>query len=216
MRLIDQAGCTGSATMVVTMAVQHGARGNWFYLQPTIPTPAEARGRIVLLRRYSGSTLGIAADVGWPPDQQGAIPIPSQNPSKIPPTDILNIQDVYGFGFSDEFQEHLVITQADKDSKLEKKWSIVKNILDNANLLNDPSSWLLNYMSASGPPTYINPVNFAHGYPTHKGLNQLLCEYLQSHPNGNFFTTIMDFPEYPNDGQAIRMLIKTNFHLTVA
>jgi hypothetical protein len=100
-----------------------------------------------------------------------------------------------------------------KRSKLIKKWGFVEDFLRRAASEQSRSAWWINFASASGPPTSLNPVDFAKGKWGEKGVNWRLNEYLKSNPAGHYGLVVTDFPEYPNDGEVIRHLILTNFPL---
>ena len=99
--------------------------------------------------------------------------------------------------------------------KIEKKWSFVEKHLNGAMAEHDDKAWWINFSSASGPPPFLNPLEFAKGVasvsPGDEGINKRLCSYLEQHPTGYLGTVMMDFPEYPNDGELIKRLIVTNF-----
>lgn len=176
------------------------------FSNPAVPALWEARGRIVLFRRYefettgTPATLGIPARKDWPDDERGFQINTGHN--------ILNIQDVYGFGFL--WQN--VFNDQNKRDKLAKKWGFVKQHLEGAANETNRNVWWINFASASGPPTILNPVDFARGNWGQTGVNSEMNAFLATRPVGHFGTVTMDFPEFPNDGELIKRLIRTNIH----
>lgn len=151
-----------------------------------VPTLAQARGRIVLFRRYAEGELGIPAPPsGWPQDARGTF---------VNGAITMHIQDVYGFrgGAAD----------------LAKKCRFVVEHLQNAAADPDPHAWWINFTSASGGAP---PRAFALGDWGLGGVNATLDHHLGENPRGRLGLVIMDFPESPNDGRVIERLIATNF-----
>lgn len=89
-----------------------------------VPTLDEAKGSIVLFRRYSGSRDGIDAHTGWPGDDETKNPTRGQVP--------MMVQDIYAFQ---------VGTQGDK-------WKIVDSFLTRASQ-DTSDTWWVNFSSAS-------------------------------------------------------------------
>lgn len=168
-----------------------------FLSQPTVPTLNDAKGKVVLTNRYAGGP-GIPLGTGWPDDTAGTFAVGGVT---------VHVQDVYGYGFLWE--------KLDDDptrlSKIDRKWSFFEQELQAANAAGrDPGRWTINYSSASGPPTIMNPDQFAKGVGGANGVNDRLLAYLQAHPKAYYGTVPMDFPEYPNNGEIIRRLIDSN------
>jgi hypothetical protein len=100
--------------------------------QPTIidlnvPTLEEAKGSIVLFRRYNGDS-GIDADTGWPYDEQTSAPTNGQVP--------MMIQDTFQF----------------MSGQGEQKWDKVKSFLEQAKA-DASGTWWINFTSAAGGQT---------------------------------------------------------------
>jgi hypothetical protein len=157
---------------------------------PPFPTLAQTAGKIVLVTRYPGGA-GIPLLVA-PDDDIGR---------KAEDGRIFDIQDVYGYGFTDG---------SSIADKLDKKWGFIKDQLDGALAETAANAWRINYASASGPPGLLNPVDFAKGADGAQGMNTRLSAYLSQHPKGYYGAVLMDYPEYPAAGALIRQLIETN------
>jgi hypothetical protein len=175
-------------------------------LSTGIPSLKQARGHIVLFRRYEFGTHGIPAYVDWPPDSTGAI----HNSVNGVLESTLNIQDVYGYGFLWEN----IFSEATKITKIDQKWSFVEPYLHNAAAeTHDKVVWI-NFASASGPPTIMNPMNFAmNTYMSNAtgGINQRIYDYLGKHKVGHYGLVILDYPEWPPyDETVVKRLIRTN------
>jgi 1-phosphatidylinositol phosphodiesterase len=170
-----------------------------FFSGNALPSLGEARGKLILLRRFPG-TLGIAVYPGWPDDDIGAIHIDGNS---------YGIQDVYGYGFSGDN----LVTDQPKREKLDKKWTFVQTYLEQAPHEIGLLCVFFNFLSASGPPTMINPVDFAKGNWGAAGMNARTLDFLTrpEHKYGHYGFVIMDFPEYPNEGALVSTLINTNY-----
>jgi len=175
-------------------------------LGTTVPTLGAARGRIVLFRRYEYDTTGtpakngIPAHVGWPADTENdnAFSVKDADGNSVQ----VHVQDVYKFGGA-----------TDKAGKLQRKWNdFVKSYLEASKSypLRARNQWWINFSSASGDPTIINPIDFAKGNWGDVGVNKNMYDYLAANTHGNFGTVVMDFPEYPSDGELIKRLIRAN------
>lgn len=151
-----------------------------------VPTLADARGRIVLFRRYAEGELGIPAPPsGWPLDARGTF---------VNGGITMHIQDVFGFrGGADD---------------LAKKCRLVVEHLRGAAADPDPHAWWINFASASGGAF---PKAFAMGAWGLGGVNATLAHDLEATPRGRLGLVIMDFPECPSEGRVIERLIATNF-----
>lgn len=107
-----------------------GSEDMW-YLGEGTPTLAEARGKIVLMRRYEGQ-LGIPANDGW--SDGGCaftindVQVPETTPNK------LRVQDCYEVKNS--------------DTGYESKWTKIKNLLYEA-AKGNPDVWYINFSSGT-------------------------------------------------------------------
>lgn len=185
-------------------------------LGTTVPTLKEARGHIVLFRRYefedtdTPARCGIPAREDWPNDEIGQIPkVPGPNYTGT----IMHIQDIYGFGFWDDWADDIFISKEERAGKVKKKWSFVEQHLMNARAETDDHAWWINFTSASGPPGIMNPVDFVEGVPGYEsGINAKLNQFLTTNRSGYFGTVMMDMPEQPDNGVLIKHLIRTNLN----
>ena len=163
----------------------------------TIPTVGNATKSIVLITRYKGGP-GIILQSGQPDDGYGTV---TENGITY------QIQDVYGYGFPDG------INDPKRREKVDKKWSFVDMFLNSALAAGNSKqidAWWINFTSASGPPTIMNPIDFAKGVGGQSGINQRTYNYLISNPKGYYGTVLMDFPEFPEAGDLIMRLINSN------
>ncbi len=157
------------------------------------PSMARARGRIVLFNRCDFGTLGILAGTGWPNDGTGDVNTGSN---------VLKVQDVYSFG-----------GVTDLGAKVDTKWSLVEQHLNGAKGDTDAGNWWINFSSASGDPAVLDPVHIAQGWSGQDGVNKKLQSYLGTNNKGNFGTVMMDFPEFPDSGDVVKRLIRTNLQV---
>ena len=167
-----------------------------FRRDPSIPTLKDAAGHIVLVTRYHDGS-GVELRNG-----------PDDDHKRFTENGVtFDIQDVYGYGFPD----WNILSDAAKREKVDKKWGFVAQSLSDAYAETNAAVWWINYTSASGPPTILNPVDFAQGIDGRDGINTRLAHYLAAAPKGYYGTVLMDYPEFPDDGKVIRQLIDSNF-----
>jgi hypothetical protein len=208
-----------SETIIMSVKDEFGSTDDFepnlkLYLDPSfcllgtnIPSLKEARKHIVLVRRYEFGSCGIAAHDHWPPDAKGEIKIRDANNAIV---NILKIQDIYGFGFTDAYFDDLFISQDERGAKLDKKWKFIEEYLNYARTEQNPINWWINFASASGPPLIINPIDFAAGITGYTGMTERILHFIEQYPQGNFGAVMMDFPEHVADGLLIKRLIRTN------
>ncbi len=165
--------------------VVNGPSDRLFHTAGTVPTLSQAKGQIVVFRRYAhvvGTDAGIDATIGWPNDDKTSQPTGGPVP--------MMIQDVYKMRFANQG---------------DVKWrDHVLDFLDKA--VADPTTsgtWWLNFTSTSGgglPKTFAAEVN------------ELFTDWLEKQIGAavaiNRLGTIpMDFP----GSRMIDALIATNF-----
>lgn len=155
-------------------------------LQGDIPKLGEARGKVVLFRRFTGS-LGVNC-TAWADNATFNLTVPG-TVSKI------HVQDVYDV--STRFS-------------IPGKWNNVQTCLEDS-LRGNSSVLYLNYTSGAGKPMVNNPADVAKGSITDNGINRLLYNYLKQRDPGRYGVIIMDFPEFPSpSGVMQRLLISLN------
>jgi hypothetical protein len=126
------------------VSIVNGPDDRLFYTAATVPTLGQAKGQIVVFRRYAhvgGTDAGIDATIGWPNDNKTSGPTHGPVP--------MMIQDVYRMRFADQG---------------DIKWK--DHVLDFLNqAMVDPTTsrtWWINFTSASGgglPKTFAAEVN---------------------------------------------------------
>lgn len=161
--------------------------GNYlFHLNTTVPTLSEAKGKIVLFRRYdypagyvfsypadypaahhdAGKLPGIDGMTGWPDD--------NWTPSATGGSPPLMVQDVYGMACTSK----------------EKKWNdFIRPFLEQAEAWKPRYCWFLNFTSASGG---LPPTDFARDI--NRWLQDWLERRLAEEKSMQFGTVVMDFP----------------------
>jgi 1-phosphatidylinositol phosphodiesterase len=156
---------------------------SFWYLDDSIPTLDEARGKIVLFRRFDPDFRPFGLDLSgstWKNDATFSVNGPAN----------LRIQDRY------EVWSLCDISQ---------KWTEVKHLIEAAGP-GDPSTFFLNF--SSGAVTF--PINVAEGAPSITGVNSSLAHYLFEHVTGRFGTFAMDYCDFPAPGVLIDMLLIHN------
>lgn len=172
---------TKSFEYLFTSEISSG-RSRWS-TQATIGPLGQVRGKIVLLRRFSG-TLGIDC-TQWQDDATFAIPLPGGMNMRI--------QDGYA-----------VPTLFD----IGKKWDRVERLLDEA-VLGTSRTMYINYTSGASTGAYPNAVAF--GSPGIEGINRRMFRYLKTREPGRYGIIPMDFPGFPSPtGVLIRLIISLN------
>jgi 1-phosphatidylinositol phosphodiesterase len=152
-----------------------------FHTAPAFPRLEEARGRIVLLRRYAGGSLGIAAEpADWRDDATFAIAAPGG---------WLRVEDEWRLALG-------------RRGPFEAKWAAVAGSLAAA-AAGSAADWHLTFTSATGDIVY--PRLIALGVPFAPGINRRLREYAAG-AGGRLGTVVMDFP----DTDLIERLIDVN------
>jgi 1-phosphatidylinositol phosphodiesterase len=156
-----------------------------FYVAPGFPRLADARGKIVVFRRFADSSLGIPADPAhWQNNATFEIPTPAGR---------LAIEDHWDLGATLPWQ-------------MDDKWAAVARNLDGA--ATGPSTdWYITFTSATSD--FSIPRVIAGGIPLVDGINQRLLDYVGAHPHHRLGTILMDFPELP-DARLIQSLIDAN------
>ncbi|MCR8842423.1 phosphatidylinositol-specific phospholipase C [Paenibacillus sp. SC116] len=162
-----------------------GNESMW-YLDETIPSLDEVRGKIVLLRRFkSNLTLGIDA-TAWKDDATFSIESSYA---------VLRIQDEY---------------KVPTVFNIGNKWDHVKSLLDKA-VDGAQSDWYLNFTSGTSAGAY--PYTVAEGSPGIEGLNSRLYGYLDQTASKRIGTLIMDFPNKPIPSLVERIIASNKFSL---
>lgn len=161
-------------------------RETW-YTSPNLPTLDQARGRIVLLRRFQNKPLGIDALADWPDNA----------------TKRWRNADGVEFSVQDRFNNYLV---GDKSLKFERVRAHLEETAQGVDL----ETLHINYTSGTGgvwPHTLATGEASGDSFP---GTNRKLSDYLAGRPPGRYGIVPMDFPEFPGDGQLIRQLVCLN------
>lgn len=168
-----------------------------WYFDDEIPTLEDAKGKLVLVRRFDlppeATSLGINAangiDGGRWTDSNAGFTI------RISDSELLRGQDDYDWAVG----------------KIDEKWGVVKRFLTEAR---DPPTegekkLFINFCSASGGAY---PYYFAKGLPGTDGVNELLFEYLGGvAAPARLGIVILDFPEYPHGGLVYDLIQKNPF-----
>ena len=148
-------------------AFERSVEGEQYHTDPAFPRLEEVRGKIVLLRRYAGGSLGIAA-CGWRDNATFAIEAPGG---------WLRIEDEWRLAMS-------------RRGPLEAKWAAVARHLDAA--ASSTADWYLTFTSATADLAY--PRRIALGLPFAPGINRRLLDYA-ANTRGRLGTVVMDFPD---------------------
>lgn len=152
-----------------------------FYLTDHVPTLGEARGKVVVLRRFGGgSELGIWA-MPWKDDTTFTVPA-SGNACAIV------VQDKYGLGTS---------------LNVKAKWREASPALD---ATRDPANYgslYINFISAAG--SSVDPAD-AWSCSRFTDMKEHLNTYLGSYPRARLGIVALDFP----DDATIRKIIASN------
>lgn len=163
-----------------------GHEDHW-YLQGTVPRLRDARGRIVLLRRFDNE--------GSPPPQGTGIDLTSWRDDA---TFSINGNGIH-FRIQDQYK---VATLFD----IPKKWGHVASLLQES-APGPNGAWFINYTSGSGGAV---PIDVARGTPDIEGVNSQLADFMFSTTQAFVGTVVMDFPELPNNCQMVDTLIAMN------
>lgn len=158
-----------------------GHESQW-YLKDTMPTLREARGRIVLLRRFENGETAPLEGSGM---------------------DLTDWKDNDTFSINDNGINFRIQDQYNVPNlfKIPDKWNHAQSLFGEA--AQDPSeAWFLNYTSGSSA--------FAHPIDVARGVNSRLLDYLFNTTQKFAGTVVMDFPEHPNHRQLVDTLIAMN------
>lgn len=157
---------------------------DYWFTEDYIPKLDEARGKIVLVRSFSGD-IGIPAYDGWAKDNC-TFTLNDEEWSDLSKNK-LRIQDCY--------------SMSDTVKSFDDKWAKIRSLFSQATDGNR-NVWYWNYISgsSSGFPILCFPSHVAKkGLFGQKGMNKRLEEYLDSAKSDRYGTIIMDFPEWENN-----------------
>ncbi len=154
-----------------------------FYIAPDFPRLADGRAKIVLLRRFVGSALGITADKQWQNNASFEIPGP---------------------GGALVIEDHWDLSRA-LPWQTDDKWAAVAANLAAA-AAGAVTDWYITFTSGVSDLSF--PRALAGGVPLLDGINQRLLDYVRAH-EGRLGTIVMDFPELP-DGRLVQSLVDAN------
>lgn len=156
-----------------------------WYLESDIPALRDARGKIVLFRRFSApGDLGI-----------NVLPWEDNSPSFFTDGKNIQVQDEYKVYFTAE--------------SINNKWNNIQNTVSDA-IHGDKSVMYINYTSGA---TGIAPVDLATGesiWAFSEGMNMNLLNNIVGIRHQRLGIIVMDYPEYPED-QLIQFIIHSNF-----
>ena len=162
-------------------AFERSVAGGSFHTGQSFPRLDEVRGKIVLLRRYAGGSLGIAAEpADWADDATFAIEAPGG---------WLRVEDEWRLTLG-------------RRGPFEAKWASVAGSLAAA-AAGSAADWHVTFTSATGDIVY--PRLIALGVPFAPGINRRLRDYA-AQAAGRLGTVVMDFP----DRAVIERLIDVN------
>lgn len=154
--------------------------GEFWYLKRTIPTLGDARGKIILLRRFELDVPDFERD----------------DPEFIEGIDVNPWIDnatfaIYNFGVG------LIIQDRYGIGTIDDKWNVVEEFLNRAAVDQASQLLYLNFTSAAG---YF-PANLALGDATHdEGINQKLFNFLSKIDQPTHFGFVyLNFPESPDN-----------------
>jgi 1-phosphatidylinositol phosphodiesterase len=158
-----------------------------FHTPGDFPRLADARGKIVLIRRFAGGTSGLGAEPArWP--ENSTVTLESE-------AGTLTVEDHWDLGHS--------LTPYDD------KWTAVVANLEAA--VAAPVGWFLTFTSAVHD--VLRPRWLASFHPPlfpADGVNDRLLGYLAAHPgHRRLGTVVMDFPELP-DARLVQGLLDAN------
>ncbi|MDW3194286.1 MAG: phosphatidylinositol-specific phospholipase C [Cytophagales bacterium] len=168
-------------------------KGNesFWYTDFMIPRLEDVRGKIVLIRRFMGSSnMGIPAYEGW--NYQGG----TFTLNDIAPSDVsinkIRVQDAYKVWYTKQ--------------SFDEKWNNIKKLFNGA-IDGSKNVWYLNFISGSA---HTRPEDVAKGgFLNYKGMNERLAEYLKELPKDRYGTILMDFPEWKGN-ELIPLIIDKN------
>jgi 1-phosphatidylinositol phosphodiesterase len=182
---VMQAAAGDAAAFARDFEALLAGRPESFHVGADFPRLADVRGKIVLLRRFAGSGLGIAAD---PSQWQGNATFEISAPAGT-----LTIEDHWDLAHSLPWE-------------LGDKWNAVARNLDAA--AGSTGGWFLTFTSAMSDLS--SPRLIAGGFPLVDGINKRLLDYVGAHPGPRRLgTVVMDFPELP-DPRLVQALVDTN------
>lgn len=152
-----------------------------WYLEDKIPTLIDARGKIVLVRRFK-----LDKDT----KNKGGINYKS---------DLFDIQDDYKLGYNDSISKKwTAISQALTKAKQKQKWYI-----NYTSAAGTPAAQLILGYTPAGVATGKNLGDL--------GMNSRLADHMVSNSNDFVGTILMDFPEYPSLSSTVRKILNKNF-----
>jgi 1-phosphatidylinositol phosphodiesterase len=146
----------------------------------------DLRGCVVIMRRDLEASFGLKV-FGLPDDDADAkLTVGGMT---------MRVQDAYEY------------SQVSGSSIAAAKWPNVKHMLDKAK--HDPSTWCLNFSSASHSPPTLNayPWDIATG---NSGVNMRLARYLVTTEPGRVGCVLMDYANEPGNGMLCQLLIAQN------
>jgi 1-phosphatidylinositol phosphodiesterase len=185
-------------------------------LDSTLPTLAEVRGRIQLIRRFRGviqditpsglpMAPGINVSIGWPNNGSGEI-YPSGFIFQDPGFRIV-LQDKWDWPFDFAARAN--------------KFKLVKQGLEAAKKDKNPKRWHINFASATAVYALMDGTRIALGKEVQQpddsgrpspiddyGVNKRLSDFFSKAPKGHYGTILMDYAELPGD--LILGIIRTN------
>jgi 1-phosphatidylinositol phosphodiesterase len=162
-----------------------------WYLGNTLPTLGEARGRIVLLRRFDAGAgdanpPGIDA-TSWSDNATFTMPLHFPGGQ----SGLIEVQDQY------------------QPADVNTKELAIHNMLQNAiSTTAQPTNnnWYINYLSAAYDGNLkITPQHWAHGSDGQSGLDDQLQNVLSTMHTGRVGTIVMDFPTMPLIARVVGM-----------
>ncbi|KAF3906955.1 hypothetical protein AA313_de0209074 [Arthrobotrys entomopaga] len=162
----------------------------WFRLDNTIPKLRDVQRKIQLIRRYPDTPAGAGIDLtGWKNDsREFTINLPN---GRAIVQDNYNISDpIFSIAVSGKMKD-------------------IKNLMEQARNTADPSSWFINFTSATAVPFY-DPYIIAAGLSHESGVNKRVEEYIYSKTRpARLGTVLMDIPQVPSYDH-IALLITCN------
>lgn len=138
---------------------------DYWFLQTSMPSLADARGKIVLFRRYVYSDKGVNMSSGWADNATFTI-------------GNIKVQDQY------------IVSSL---SNISTKWNTVKSLLDEAQN-GSPDMMYVNFCSGHNIP-WVLPKTVARGNLFRSGVLDYLVSYLNDNPDpARLGCVLMDFP----------------------
>jgi 1-phosphatidylinositol phosphodiesterase len=191
-------GCTQS--FEDTCRTYTNSRSNIFYTSKYVPKLSDARGKVVILRRFDvdgDDTNSANYGIRFRPwmDDNGYFIIPLDGNSIT-----VNIQDQY------------IV------HRIDNKWNVIDNLLKKANSSFNAGNWYINFLSGTGlagspraiaaatpPPGLFNLFNLG---PSPININ--LLEYLKNSPGAHVGCLMLDFPFF-RGSEIAEHIVRRNF-----